>query len=329
MENSRKFLIKATYGKVGQKYFFQPARNPETGLFPEHIRSVDKNGDMILSDDDKALQSKGVIFFPENKIFEFECPKEFDMSKKMDKAIWEAIMYSPGIASSRSQRDKNGDYIIDGNDKKYGIAELYVENPTLESQRGVQRARSIFDAQELVFKDPRGAEGHKLMVRVIGRNMDDCDDSDVLDYLLKLCEKTPERIVSLYSSDDLPIRFMFVEARKKNVIRMKNKMYVFGSEGQIILGPTDDAVISFLRSPKNKKVLELIEKELNPFLNEGKHADSGHLKDKDIDAEESDNSNGIDSENAVGVDDLFGENKAPISTVDDILKANKGKGSRK
>lgn len=324
MNNSSKFFVKATYGKVGQKYFFQPARDPETGLFPEHIRSVDKNGDMILSDTDKTLQSQGKIFFPENKIFEFECPKEFDMSKKMDKAIWEAIKFSPGIASSRSQKDKNGDYVIDGNEKKYGIAELYVENPTLESQRGVERAKKVFEAQKLIFEDPRKEEGHKLMVRVIGRNMDDCDDSDVLDYLLKLCEKTPDRIISLYNSDDLSIRFMFVEARKKNVIRMKNKLYVFGSEGQIILGPTDDSVISFLRSPKNKKVLKLIEEELNPFMR-----DSGHKEDKFDEPEKPESIDDIDDEDVSKVDDMFGENNAPLSTVDDILKGNKAKGSRK
>lgn len=276
--NRKKQIIRigCVYRDVEQKYYVQPCVNPKTGQFPDHIRPVNSNGDMILSDDDKNRQSRGeVIFIPQNMLIEIRPGQEFDLSKPYDKAIWEAIEHCPVIASSRTETDENGNYVIDGDDRRYGVAELYVENPEMESQRSVNTEKLKYDAKTFVFNDPRGPEGRLLMCKVLGRNMDGASDADVTDYLIKLADKTPQRIIDIYTGDDLNLRFLFVEAREKKVITIKNKAYVYGDEGQFILGATDEAVINWMKNPANQKILSLIRKEVNPDL-----ADTLNLPDE-------------------------------------------------
>ena len=43
---------------------------------------------------------------------------------------------------------------------------------------------------------------------------------------------------------------------------LKNKLYLYGDN--IVLGATDDAVIAWMKDPKNQKVLELIKKDTYP-----------------------------------------------------------------
>lgn len=48
----------------------------------------------------------------------------------------------------------------------------------------------------------------------------------------------------------------------KKVIYIKNKLYLYGDN--IALGATDDAVIEWMKLPKNQKILELIKKDTYP-----------------------------------------------------------------
>ena len=50
------------------------------------------------------------------------------------------------IAPSRDARDNNGNLIIDGDKKRYGIAELYIDVAGEESQRSVTRKNLITKA---------------------------------------------------------------------------------------------------------------------------------------------------------------------------------------
>ena len=43
-------------------------------------------------------------------------------------------------------------------------------------------------------------------------------------------------------------------------------MYIYGEDGDLILGASEDAVIDWMRQPKNKKTLELIRKDAYPEL---------------------------------------------------------------
>ena len=54
-------------------------------------------------------------YIPENKEFKIQDGMEFDLSKPEDLSVWEAIKNAPIIATSRYEKDANGDYVIDGN----------------------------------------------------------------------------------------------------------------------------------------------------------------------------------------------------------------------
>lgn len=303
-KGAEKFRLVSVFGRVGQIYVIQPCINPVTGQYPPHVRPVNANGDMILSEKDVQAQSSGKeIFIPQNKMIEFESGKEFDMSKPMDRALWESIEFCPLIASSRNQTDVNGNLIIDGSEQRYGVAELFVENPVMETTRSVSAERKKFDAKKLIFEDPRGDEGRKMMCKIIGRDMDKVSDADVTDYLLKLAERVPEKIISLYTGDDLSLRILFVEARAKDVIKIKNNTYTYGDEGQFILGISDDAAINWMKNPGNSRILSMIKQDVNPVM-------YSELTDEDNDG------SGLDIE------------KTGVNSIDEILGASKKSGKK-
>ena len=43
-------------------------------------------------------------------------------------------------------------------------------------------------------------------------------------------------------------------------------MYIYGEDGDLILGASEDAVIDWMKQPKNRKTLELIRKDSYPEL---------------------------------------------------------------
>ena len=52
-----------------------------------------------------------------------------------------------------------------------------------------------------------------------------------------------------------------MDGKDKHIILYKNKVY---SYADVTLGATDEAVIQWMRSPENAKVLELIRKDVYP-----------------------------------------------------------------
>ena len=94
--------------------------------------------------------------------------------------------------------------------------------------------------------------------------MKNLPDADVEDYLLQVAEKNPDKIISLYTGSDTNLRLLFIDARDKKVIVSKNKIYCYGDN--IFLGATDDAVITWMKEPKNKKILDMIRKDTYPDM---------------------------------------------------------------
>ena len=263
-------ILRSVYGKVGQKYFITPCRDPKTGRFPDCVRSVDSRGDMILSDKDKNSNEP---LIPENRVFEVEDGAQFDLNDPWKRAEWDAIKNAPIIAKSRDARDSKGNLLIDGAKAegmvaqmraRYGIAELYVETPGVETAQKVNKARKIHDAQTYIFEDSKGAEGRVVKSKLLGKNMKNAPDSEVTNFLLGIAKENPQRIIDVYTGSDMAIRMLFIDAKDRHVIRVKNKLYIYGDD--IVLGATDDAVITFLSSSKNAKLLELISKETYPEL---------------------------------------------------------------
>lgn len=259
-------VLRSVYGKIG-KYFMNPCKDPETGEYPECVRPVDSKGDMILSDKDR---NSGNVFIKENAVIVVTDGQTFDMRKPREKATWEAIRHNPMIAPERFAKDRNGNYLIDGtmgykNTKpRYGIAELYVDRPGLEAQVKVNRTALLRNALNFIYEDERGSEGRLLKARLLGRKMDNFPDADVTEFLIETARKTPEKIIELYTGDDVALRLLFIEAKDKNVIIYKNKLYTYGDN--IILGATDDAVLNWMKVPTNQKVLDLIRKDTYPDL---------------------------------------------------------------
>lgn len=224
---------------------------------------------MIMSEAERNAFSEGkAMFFPENHMFIITSGKTYHLDDIYEKAEWEAIKNCPLIAKDRNERDAKGNLVIDGaistpkKPARNGVAELYIDRPGLDTQRRVSRKQLIHKAEAFILDDPRGAEGQLNMARILGKNMTNQPTADVIDFLLRVADKDPQKIINLYTGDDISLRLTFIEAKEKKVIYIKNKVYLYGDN--IVLGATDDAVIAWMKEPKNQKVLELIKKDTFP-----------------------------------------------------------------
>lgn len=259
MEES-KIVLRSVFGKVGMKYYIQPCID-KNGNWPECVKQVDSFGNMIVSD---AERNSGKPFIKVTETFTVEDGKTFDLTDPWDKARWEAIRNCPMIADFRGQRDAKGNLIIDGDSKRYGRAELYIERPGVEVQKKISKRQKIHDAESYIFDDPKGAEGRLKVARILGKHMSHASDSDIKDYLLEIASRDPDKIIKLYTGEDLELRTLFLDARDKGVIRSVSGIYVYGDG--ISLGGTIDVVISWMRDPRNKKLLESIKRDTYPEL---------------------------------------------------------------
>jgi hypothetical protein len=211
---------------------------------------------MIMSEKERDEYAEGkVVFFPENHMFTVTSGKVYNLLDKFDKAEWEAIKNCPLIAKSRDERDANGNLVIDGpvstpkKPTRNGVAELYIDRPGIDTQRRVSRKQLVFKAQSFIYNDQRGADGQLNMAKLLGKNMQNQPTADVLDYLISVAEKNPQKIIDLYTGGDTSLRLLFIEAKEKKVIYIKNKIYLYGDN--IALGATDDAVIAWMKEPRN------------------------------------------------------------------------------
>ena len=260
--------LRSVYDKANIKYFIQPCKN-KYGQYPSCIKKVNSQGDMIMSEKERDDYSEGrAVFFPENHLFTIVSGRTYNLNDPYDKAEWEAIENCPLIAKSRDERDSNGNLLIDGakstpsKPARNGVAELYIDRPGLDTQRRVSHKQLIHKAESFIYDDPRGADGQLNMARILGKDMRNQPTADVIDFLTRVAQKDPKKIIDLYTGDDISLRLTFIEAKEKHVIYIKNKLYLYGDN--IVLGATDDAVIAWMKDPRNQKVLELIKKDTYP-----------------------------------------------------------------
>lgn len=264
--------LRSVFGKVGQKYFIQPQRNA-FGRFPDCVKRVNSQGDIILTPEELEKESKGeAAYIKENEVFIVEDGTTYNLDDVYQKAIWEAIQDCPFIASDRYAKDSNGNYLIDGTvDPKskrprYGVAELYVDFPGKDSEVRVSKKKQTIEASNYIINDERGYEGRLMVARVLGRNMTNQPNADVEDYLLSIAEKTPKKIIECYTGGEMSLRMLFIEASENGVIYKKDGLYLYGDDGKIALGATDNAVITWMKQSKNAKTLAMIRKDTYPEL---------------------------------------------------------------
>lgn len=260
MTDGNYIIIRSVFGKVGQKYYLNPARDPMTKRFPPCVKHVDSKGDMILTE---AEKNSGEVYIPEDEVIVLEDGTTFNLEDKYEAARWQAIQHSRLIAMTRDARDRKGNLLIDGDTKRYGAAELYVERPGYELKRRNSRKRLINVAQSLIFGS--SLEDQVKLARLLGKNMKSAPAADVEDWLLQMADKNPQLVIDMKQGDDSIYRMLFLDATDKYIITTKNKLYVFGDEG-IVLGATDEAVITWLKDPNHKKIVDMIKKQTYPNL---------------------------------------------------------------
>ena len=262
-------VLRSVWGKRGQKYYIQPQKNSK-GQYPDCVRKVNAAGDMILKPGDDPD-----FLIPENRIFTIQDGTTFNLNDPYQEVEWRAIENCFLIAPSRFAKDDSGNYLIDGTTdaitnsafgtkSRYGRAELYIERPGLESQQKVTRAKLKLQATNYIYQ--YGYEDWLTFAKVLGKNMENLPAPDVEYFLISVAEKTPEKIIEICSGGDLANRVLFITAKEHGVIRKKNGMYIYGEDGELILGASEEAVIDWMRQPKNKKTLELIRKDAYPDL---------------------------------------------------------------
>ena len=265
-----KIILRSVYGKVGMKYFIQPCKD-RLGRYPACVKKVNSQGEMILSDVEKnEYASKEKIFFPETAVFVITDGQVFDLNNPEQKATWEAIKNCPLIAPELTAKSSDGSYVIHGTTdrkevkhRRYGIAELYIDRPGVETQRRVSRKKKIIEACNFITGDPQGADGRLLKAKLLGKHMSNMPSADVEDYLLTVAEKDPERIIKLYTGDDNDLRLLLIEAKDKGVVTIKNKMYLYGARP---IGGTEEAVIAWMKNSSNQKVVEMLKHDTFPDM---------------------------------------------------------------
>lgn len=159
----------------------------------------------------------------------------------------------------RDARDANGVLLIDGDKKRYGIAEIYVDVAGEDSERMINRRKKIWEAEQFVYND--SMNGILTKCRLLGRNMRNAPLADAQAYLLETADKTPDRIIDLYTGQDSGLQLLLLDAKEKNIIRKVNGWLMYGDTN---LGATDEAVIMFLKTPMNKPMLDALKRHVYP-----------------------------------------------------------------
>lgn len=267
-------VLRSVFGKVGQKYFIQPQKDSR-GRYADCVKRVNSQGDIILTQEEIEKESKGLAaYIPETELFVLEDGKSFNLDDVYEKAVWESIKNCDLIASDRFAKNEKGEYLIDGttdprsSKPRYGTAELYIDRPGFDAQRRVSRRKLIVEASSYIMEDERGYEGRLLVAKVLGRDMKNQPNADVEDFLLSIAEKTPEKIINCYTGGDMQLRMLFIDAREKGVIVKKGGLYLYGEDGKVALGATDNAAIEWMKSSKNSKAVTLIRKDTYPDMYE-------------------------------------------------------------
>lgn len=286
MENVDLIIIKSATNKTNQTFYIAPCVDPSTGLMPSHIRRVDSNGDMILSEKDKQELAEGKIFLPIDEPIIVTHGKTFNLNNPLEKAQWDAIKYSRMISKSRFERDANGNLVIDGpvttldkygNAKgTYGIADLYIETPGEISKSKNSHRKLVLEAQNLILKSNHSEQIR--LCKLLEKDMSRANPYDVEDFLFTMAEKNPNKIKSLFIGTNAEIRMLLITAIERKVVMKKDNLLTYNDT--IILGSSLDKAVEFLQIPKNVTIKDMIQKETYPELEEQSSSETENKSNK-------------------------------------------------
>lgn len=260
MEN-KIIVLRSVYGKVKECHL-QPCKQPNGMNLPfvKAVRyDVNGNAEMIMTDKERnSVDSQ--YFVAEDEIITITDGTTFDLSNPKEKNRWLAIKDSFLIAPSRDAKDGKGISLIDGDRARYGLAEFYIDIPGEESARSVSKKKLITKAWQYIEED--SVDGRLTKCKLLGRNLNNAPSSDVEEYLYNKASDNPEKIISLYTSQDVALQLLFIDARERGVIKKVNGLFMYGEETS--LGATDESVILWFKIPDNKAVLDLIKRDTYP-----------------------------------------------------------------
>ena len=247
--------LRSVYGKV-KTYYFNPMRG-KNGTYPPFVKRVRVSADgrdteMILSEQELNSDQRD-FFIPEDLEIIVTDGTTFDLSNQYQKNIWECIKDSHLIAPERGAKDEHGNLLIDGDIRRYGLAELYVERPGVESKKRVSRIKLVTKAYTFIEQD--SSEHRKVICKLLGKSMRNAPDTDIQDYLYQKAEKDPNLIIDIYTSADQALKLLLIDGKQKNIIRTQSGVLMYSDTA---LGVTDEAAILFLKDPKNKAIYDSI-----------------------------------------------------------------------
>lgn len=259
-EYSGKITLRSWAGKV-KEYHFQPCRQKNGARLPfvKPVRYDSMgNAEMILSQEE-MMDPNREYFLREDEDIVVMDGTTFDLSNPFERNRWLAIKDSDLIVPTRDSRDAEGNLRIDGSKQRYGIAELWIDIPGEESSKSVAKRQKINKAWTYIGEDSKN--GRLTKCKILGKYMNNAPDSDVEDYLYQRAEKNPDEIIELYTSGDMSLKLLLIDAKEKHIIYKKDGMYVYADN---LLGATDDAVILYFKIPSNKRILDQIKFETYP-----------------------------------------------------------------
>ena len=244
-----------------KEYHFQPCKQAN-GLNLPFVKKVRYNADgeseMILSEAERN-DPNSIYYIPEDADIVVTEGTTFNLDDPLENNKWLAIKDSVLIAPTRDAKDENGNLIIDGDKYKYGQAEIWVDIPGEESEKTVKRKQLITKAWTFIEND--SVDGRLTKCKLLGKNLRNAPSSDVQAYLYDEADKNPLKIIDLYTNGDTALKLLIIDAKERNVIYKKDGLYVYGES---VLGATDDALMMYLKTATNKKILDLIKREVYP-----------------------------------------------------------------
>jgi hypothetical protein len=141
------------------------------------------------------------------------------------------------------------------------VADLYIERPGEITKAKVSKKQIVFRASSYIYDDSESDRVKKA--KVLGRNLSNAATADVLDFLLEVAEKNPQKIIDLYEGEDWKMHLFILDAIDRGVIRKKDNIYNYDDK---MIGGSIESVISFLRDVRYKQLVDSIKRETYPNL---------------------------------------------------------------
>lgn len=288
--------LRSRFGPNHAGMSISPVRNPLTRDYPSCVRNVDSSGNIILGKDDDPLD----YFVRTSDRFFIKDGEEFDLNNPIKLKQWEAIKFSDLIYDSRGKTDENGKIIVEPSDKASSQAVYYVERIIEETKKRNTASRKLNKALNYIYNASR--DSLRIRAMLLGKYIKDAYDEEIEEFLSEFAKKDPDKVISLFESNDTKYLIAFTYAKQKGIIRQKGGLYTYSDSD--IIGRDADSCVEFMKNPKNKIITDRILKDVQELS----------VKDNDVITESI-------SDNNKRVEDL--KTQAEMHSKNDFLNDSK------